>query len=115
MPSHKPSLLILGTRGIPASHGGFETFAEKLALFLVKRGWHVAVYCQDEVEAVTERFRTTTWQGVELIHVAVSTSGPRATLDFDWHCVRDAATADPAAGDAKIDEAVQAVERLLRV
>jgi CsoR family transcriptional regulator, copper-sensing transcriptional repressor len=31
------------------------------------------------------------------------------------HCVRDAATADAAAGDAKIDEAVQAVERLLRV
>ena len=31
------------------------------------------------------------------------------------HCVRDAATADRASGDAKIDEAVQAVERLLRV
>ena len=31
------------------------------------------------------------------------------------HCVRDAATADADAGDAKIDEAVQAVERLLRV
>ena len=31
------------------------------------------------------------------------------------HCVRDAAAADPDAGDAKVDEAVQAVERLLRV
>ena len=31
------------------------------------------------------------------------------------HCVRDAATADAAEGDAKVDEAVQAVERLLRV
>jgi DNA-binding FrmR family transcriptional regulator len=31
------------------------------------------------------------------------------------HCVRDAATVDPAAGDAKVEEAVQAVERLLRV
>jgi len=30
------------------------------------------------------------------------------------HCVREAATADAAAGDAKVDEAVQAVERLLR-
>src|SRR5437762_12551540 len=30
-------------------------------------------------------------------------------------CVRDAATADAVDGDAKIDEAVQAVERLLRV
>jgi DNA-binding FrmR family transcriptional regulator len=31
------------------------------------------------------------------------------------HCVRDAATSDTAEGDAKIEEAVQAVERLLRV
>lgn len=29
---------ILGTRGIPANYGGFETFAEELAIRLVKRG-----------------------------------------------------------------------------
>jgi len=38
MKPEQPSILILGTRGIPAAHGGFETFAEKLALFLVARG-----------------------------------------------------------------------------
>lgn len=88
----RPSLLILGTRGIPASHGGFETFAEKLALFLAKHGWHVGVYCQEEVETVTEEIRSTTWQGVELIHVQVASTGPRATLEFDWKCVKHAAT-----------------------
>lgn len=31
------------------------------------------------------------------------------------HCVRDAAEADPESGDQKVDEAVRAVERLLRV
>jgi hypothetical protein len=36
---------ILGTRGVPAAHGGFETFAEHLALHLVRRGWQVTVYC----------------------------------------------------------------------
>lgn len=87
----RPSLLILGTRGIPASHGGFETFAEKLALFLAKHGWHVGVYCQEEVDHVTEEFRSTTWQGVELIHVQVASTGPRATLEFDWKCVKHAA------------------------
>ncbi|SFG55546.1 Glycosyltransferase involved in cell wall bisynthesis [Methylobacterium gossipiicola] len=90
----KPSLVILGTRGIPASHGGFETFAEKLALFLVRRGWHVAVYCQNEVTVVTERIRTSVWNGVELLHVDVASRGPKATLEFDWHCVRDAARRD---------------------
>lgn len=86
-----PSLLILGTRGIPAAHGGFETFAEQLALFLAGRGWRVGVYCQDEVDAVTERFRHENWRGIELIRVQVASRGPRATLDFDWLCLRDAA------------------------
>jgi DNA-binding FrmR family transcriptional regulator len=31
------------------------------------------------------------------------------------HCVRDAAATSPEAGDEKVDEAVRAVERLLRV
>ena len=91
MPHSSPSLLILGTRGIPAAHGGFETFAEKLALFLAGHGWRVGVYCQEEVPAVTRRFRSETWRGIELIHTQVASSGPRATLEFDWHCVRDAA------------------------
>ena len=92
MKNWQPSLLILGTRGIPASHGGFETFAERLALFLVEQGWHVGVYCQEEVERVETRFRSSLWRGVEQISVAVSSTGPRATLEFDWHCVRDAAS-----------------------
>jgi hypothetical protein len=29
-----PTLRILGIRGVPAAHGGFETFAERLALDL---------------------------------------------------------------------------------
>ena len=44
----KKVLRILGTRGVPAAHGGFETFAEQLALYLVDKGWRVVVYCQDD-------------------------------------------------------------------
>jgi glycosyltransferase involved in cell wall biosynthesis len=87
----QPSVLILGTYGIPAAHGGFETFAEQLALFLVRLGWHVGVYCQHEVDVVENRIRSETWNGVELIHVEVTTRGSLATLDYDWRCVRDAA------------------------
>jgi glycosyltransferase involved in cell wall biosynthesis len=39
-------IAILGTRGIPASYGGFETFAEHLATRLVGRGHEVTVYCR---------------------------------------------------------------------
>ena len=38
------NLAILGTRGIPANYGGFETFAEELSVRLVQRGHRVTVY-----------------------------------------------------------------------
>ncbi|RMD86282.1 MAG: DUF1972 domain-containing protein [Candidatus Dadabacteria bacterium] len=57
---------IMGTRGIPASYGGFETFAEKLSLRLVKRGYKVTVYCRrffgKQVDNPAE------YKGVRLIH-----------------------------------------------
>jgi len=39
-------LALLGTRGIPAGYGGFETFAEELSTRLVARGHQVTVYCR---------------------------------------------------------------------
>ena len=39
-------IAILGTRGIPANYGGFETFAEELSRRLVDRGYDVTVYCR---------------------------------------------------------------------
>ena len=39
-------IAILGTRGIPANYGGFETFAEHLSTRLVARGHDVTVYCR---------------------------------------------------------------------
>jgi glycosyltransferase involved in cell wall biosynthesis len=39
-------IAILGTRGVPANYGGFETFAEECAVRLVQRGHQVTVYCR---------------------------------------------------------------------
>jgi len=50
---------ILGTRGIPARYGGFETFAEELSTRLVKRGHQVTVYCR-------ERYFQDSYHGVKL-------------------------------------------------
>ena len=85
------TLRILGTRGIPAAHGGFETFAEHLALYLVAHGWRVVVYCQeDEASQVVED----DWQGVERIHIAVKRTGPIGTIVFDWLATAHAARYD---------------------
>lgn len=40
-------IAILGTRGIPANYGGFETFAEELSVRLAARGHQVTVYCRE--------------------------------------------------------------------
>jgi len=42
---------ILGTRGIPARYGGFETFAEELSARLAARGHVVTVYCRERHSA----------------------------------------------------------------
>jgi len=44
-------LAILGTRGIPARYGGFETFAEELSTRLASRGHRVTVYCRQNSES----------------------------------------------------------------
>jgi len=44
-------IAILGTRGIPARYGGFETFAEELSVRLTARGHQVTVYCRNRYSA----------------------------------------------------------------
>jgi len=79
---------ILGTRGVPASHGGFETFAQFLALYLVERGWEVIVYCQqDEGDKVYED----AWRGVQRVHIPVTQGGALGTIVFDWKSTLHAA------------------------
>ena len=86
-------LRILGTRGVPAGHGGFETFAEHLALHLVARGWQVIVYCQGERSGPVQ---LDGWQGVRRVHIGVDESGPRGTIVFDWRATLHARRAHAA-------------------
>lgn len=74
------SLLILGIRGVPAQHGGFETFAERLSVYLIKAGWKVTVYCQEAGGGCRESY----WEGVRRVHIPVSQEGAAGTVIFDW-------------------------------
>ncbi len=56
---------LLGSRGIPACYGGFETLMEELAPRLVRRGLAVTVYCRSRY---TPR-ETTEFQGVRLVRL----------------------------------------------
>ena len=70
---------ILGTRGVPARHGGFETFAENLSLYLVSRGHEVTVYCQAEPG---DSDASGMWRGVKR-EVIFATASAFGTMLFD--------------------------------
>ena len=73
-------LHILGTRGVPAKHGGFETFAEQFALYMVSRGHEATVYCQTSQD---EAPFTDTWEGIHRVGLSES-DGPTGTIRFDF-------------------------------
>jgi len=75
-------LAILGTRGIPARYGGFETFAEKLALGLCARGFDVTVFCESGATPGPDTF-----QGVRLRYEYAPALGSLQTILFDMKCL----------------------------
>jgi glycosyltransferase involved in cell wall biosynthesis len=56
-------IAIVGTRGIPANYGGFETFAEECSAGLAARGHQVTVYCRSHYVPKTMK----THRGVRLV------------------------------------------------
>lgn len=56
-------LAILGTRGIPNNHGGFEQFAEHFSLYMAQKGHDVSVF-----NSHTHPYQLNKWKGVKIIH-----------------------------------------------
>ncbi|WP_421940324.1 DUF1972 domain-containing protein [Pedobacter sp.] len=79
-------IAILGTRGIPNHYGGFEQFAEYLALGLVERGHEVIVY-----NSHNHPYQEKIWNGVKLIHVfdPEFKLGTIGQFIYDFNCIRD--------------------------
>ncbi|MCL2659479.1 MAG: DUF1972 domain-containing protein [Acidobacteriaceae bacterium] len=75
-------IAILGTRGIPARYGGFETFAERLAIGLVAHGCDVTVFCESgEID------EPCIFHGVKLRYVPAPRLGPLQTILYDARCL----------------------------
>ena len=77
---------ILGTRGIPARYGGFETFAERLAVGLVQRGHQVTVYAESDGAPGPDQWH----EGVRVRQRRRPPWGGAATLAYDSACLWDA-------------------------
>lgn len=81
-PAGRRRLSILGTRGLPSAHSGFESFIARLAPYLVEHGWDVAVFCQDETGKGSEA-----WQGVRLVQIPDRRGGSLGSIIFDARSV----------------------------
>lgn len=78
---------ILGTRGIPNRHGGFEQMTEYVAPGLVKLGFEVTVY-----QSSLHDYKASEFQGVKLVHCTDPEDklGTFGQFIYDWNCLRDA-------------------------
>ena len=56
-------IALLGSRGIPAGYGGYETLMEELAPRLAARGFEVTVYCRSHHTSPSLQ----RWKGAELV------------------------------------------------
>lgn len=58
-------IAMIGTRGVPANYGGFETCVEELGKRLVQKGHEITVYCRTGYHAT----RRTDYLGMQLVHL----------------------------------------------
>jgi len=78
---------ILGTRGIPNAYGGFEQFAQYLALGMVQKGHDVWVY-----NSSMHPYQEKQWNGIHLIHCKdwEDKIGTAGQFVYDYNCLHDA-------------------------
>ncbi|KQT02339.1 DUF1972 domain-containing protein [Cellulomonas sp. Leaf395] len=57
---------MVGTRGVPARYGGFETCIEEVGSRLVERGHEIVVYCRS---TTPQTERPATYLGMDLVHL----------------------------------------------
>ncbi len=78
---------ILGTRGIPNYHGGFEQFAEFFSVFLAEEGHEVYVY-----NSSGHPYQEPFFNGVKIIHCndPEEKIGTVGQFIYDLNCIRDA-------------------------
>lgn len=77
---------ILGTRGVPNNHGGFEQFAAFLSEYLAQEGHDVYVYNSHD-----HPYQEKEWKGVNIIHqfdleYKIGTAGQ---FFYDLNCILD--------------------------
>ena len=80
-------IAVIGTRGIPNYHGGFEQFTEFFSVYLAEKGHEVCVY-NSHNHPYQEKF----FKGVQIIHKndPEHKLGTFGQFIYDLNCIKDA-------------------------
>ncbi|WP_448642508.1 DUF1972 domain-containing protein [Geodermatophilus sp. URMC 63] len=83
---NRTSIAMVGTRGVPARYGGFETAVEEVGRRLADRGHRVVVYCRTTPGSGAER--PAEHLGMELVHLPAARRRSIETLSHSALSVR---------------------------
>lgn len=96
-------IAMIGTRGVPARYGGFETAIEEIGRRIAAGGDEVVVYCRGAEEAIP------TYLGMELVHLPAVRSKAVETLSHSFLSVLHAVLRRRPADAAIVFNAANAV------
>ena len=77
-------IFIIGSRGLPAKYGGFETFVEKLVEHQVSSQLQYHVACLSEHETGQH----TRYKGVDCFSIKAPKLGPARVIAYDMMAIR---------------------------
>lgn len=79
-------IALLGTRGVPNHHGGFEQFAEYFSVYLAHMAHEVYVYNSHD-----HPYKEKMYNGVNIVHCfdAESRIGTAGQFIYDFNCIMD--------------------------
>ena len=84
-------IAILGTRGVPNNHGGFEQFAEYFSVYLAQQGHEVYVYNSHD-----HPYQQKLFKDVHIVHCQDPEHriGTIGQFIYDFNCIRDSRKRD---------------------
>lgn len=86
MEKQKKVVFLLGSKGIPANYGGFETFIEKLTLNQIDKSIQYYVSCQFDPEKYAgEMYKH---NGAICFPISVPNIGPARAVYYDWSSLK---------------------------
>lgn len=84
MANLKKKIHIIGSAGIPARYGGFETFTEQVARILCE-DFDISVYCSSQFYSPNEQ--DANWNGIRRLFLPISANGFRSII-YDLKGIR---------------------------